>query len=160
MSDRLLIMRHATAEEVAPGGDDAARALVARGVAQCSAVGAWLRRRDRIPALVLHSPYRRARETAQQVAELCGVVGRLRVDARLAPGGPLSQLLALVADAPGPLTLVVGHEPQLSALLAGLIGDGTAMIGLRKGAVAELQWLERQPPRAELSALLRPGDLG
>lgn len=159
MSDRLLIMRHATADEVAPGGDDAERALVGRGLSQCSAVGAWLRRRRLIPDVIVHSPYRRARETAVGVAEQCGALSRLRSDVRLVPGGPLAAAMASIAETPGRLTLVIGHEPQLSALIARLIGDGAALIGMRKAAVAELEWLERHPPRAELLGLLRPGYL-
>lgn len=157
MRDRLLIMRHATADELAPGGDDAARALAARGLQQSRAVGAWLQRQAMTPSVVVHSPYRRARETAEGVTELCGAAVPLRADERLVPGAPLAEALALLGELPGPLPLVIGHEPLLSALVARMIGDGEALIALRKASVAELQWLARQPPRAELLGLLRPG---
>jgi phosphohistidine phosphatase len=148
----LFLIRHAIAED---GGDDAARALTPKGrrrfkevVAALDALGV---RFDR----VLHSPKRRAVETAELLGPL--VDGEFEVTALLADA-PKEKLLGQLH---GGALAVVGHEPHLSTLLAWLtVGDpeqGRAFL-LKKGAVAALVG-EPGPAGMQLVGLWSPGAL-
>jgi phosphohistidine phosphatase len=131
----LTLIRHALAE---PGADDSARPLSKKG----------RRRFER----VLHSPKRRAVETAELLAPLCE--GELEATPLLAkpPGVDLWERLS------GERLAVVGHEPHLSNLLSWLVtgeADGGACFELKKGAVAQLEG-EPGPGGMRLCALLSP----
>ncbi|MCC6333658.1 MAG: phosphohistidine phosphatase SixA [Myxococcales bacterium] len=148
----LFLIRHAIAED---GEDDDARPLSARGrkrfkevVGALDALGV---RFDR----VLHSPKRRAVETAELLAPL--VDGELEVTALLKEA-PRDKLLGQLH---GGAVAVVGHEPHLSSLLAWLtVGEpeqGRAFV-LKKGSVAVLAG-EPGPGGMQLLALWSPGAL-
>ena len=67
----LLLIRHAKAEDFGSSGDGS-RALTAKGQLQSRQVGRFLKERDLLPDLVLHSPLVRARETAEIFCQTCG----------------------------------------------------------------------------------------
>ncbi len=155
---RLYLLRHGTAEPREDAPDDAERALVKKGRAQCAEVAAALARLGP-PARVLTSPLRRARETAEEVIERAGLDCRLVEDAALAPEASLEDALELVTrPGDGPL-LAVGHEPLLSTLAGALAGARALRLDLKKGGLVELELESRRPPRAVLLGLLRPGHL-
>jgi phosphohistidine phosphatase len=146
---RLTLIRHAIAEE---GADDAARALSKEGrkrfrreVEALEALGVRFSR-------VLHSPKRRAVETAELLRPLVG--GEL-VEVALLAHAPSEELFEAMT---GDDLALVGHEPHLSTLLAMLVsGDRTlgARVELKKGAVAMLEG-EPRPGGMALLALLPP----
>lgn len=79
------------------------------------------------------SPRLRAHDTAGIVAAALGAP--VVVDGRLGGGVTLEALEAVLADAgPAARPCVVGHEPDLSGLLADLLGG--AAVEMRKGALA------------------------
>lgn len=144
----LTLIRHAIAED---GRDDFARALTKKGrqrfeksVKTLDALGF---RFDR----VLHSPKRRALETAELLLPLCD--GGLESTPLLArePDVGLWNLLE------GDRLALVGHEPHLSALLAWLVtGEPLGEnFELKKGAVAQLKG-EPGPAGMKLCAMLQP----
>lgn len=144
----LTLIRHAIAED---GADDSARPLSKKGrrrfeetVKTLDGLGL---RFDR----VLHSPKRRALETAELLSPLCE--GELQATALLAkePGVELWELLE------GERLALVGHEPHLSALLSWLVtGEATGgNFELKKGGVAQLEG-EAGPAGMRLCSLLSP----
>ena len=122
---RLVLIRHAEAEDAGLGGD-AARRLTEQGRRRFRRAARGLAALDVKFDLVLHSPLARATETAALLAKL--VDGPLRAELLLAapPGAALLAALAALdapgisgaADAPGgPATVgCVGHEPWLGQL--------------------------------------------
>ncbi|MEW5743288.1 MAG: phosphohistidine phosphatase SixA [Myxococcota bacterium] len=148
----LFLIRHAIAE---PGDDDDARALTPKGRKRfrqvVEALDAMGLRFDR----VLHSPKRRAVETAELLAPLTD--GELEVTSLLA-APPKEKLLTQLR---GGALAVVGHEPHLSTLLAWLtVGEpeqGRAFL-LKKGSVAALAG-EPGPGGMQLVGLWSPGAL-
>jgi len=150
---RLLVVRHGKAREEAPSGRDEDRELTRKGqealeeeVRGLLALGLGVER-------LLHSPWRRAAQTAELLVPLLGGKGAPEICAPLAepPGEPLLAALR------GPDAAVVGHEPWLSQLVAWLLaGDPRAeLVQLDKGGVA---WLEGKPRPSGmvLAALLPP----
>jgi phosphohistidine phosphatase len=146
---QLTLIRHAIAVE---GEDDFARELSGKGRARFLQEVKTLKRLGVSFERVLHSPLRRAVETADLLADLCE--GELEVTGLLAK--PPS--LELLAKCDGERVALVGHEPHLSSLLAWLVlGDSAegARFELKKGAVAVLEG-DPTPGTMRLTALWTP----
>jgi len=131
----LYFMRHAEAEDTAPGRSDAERQLTEKGIRRSREAGTALRALGVELDLILTSPLARALQTADIVAEIMGTP----VEPAAAIAGPLtlSDLRDLLEEhsLPGRVMLV-GHEPDFSALVGELIGG--ADVEMKKGAVAGL----------------------
>ena len=106
---------------------------------------------------VLFSPKVRARATAALAAEGWSESQRalLREHQPLAGGFDIPQVLEELAGVPAPdgRLLLVGHEPDLSLLVAGLTGG---RIDLKKGSLAVVRL---DGSGGELTVLLRPREL-
>jgi phosphohistidine phosphatase len=148
----LFLVRHAAAVPRGRLRHDAARPLTDEGRQRFTRVVAGLERLGVRFAAVRHSPWTRARETAELLAPICD--GELREDALLA-GAPSEELLrSLRSDR----LALVGHAPWLPELLAWLVAGATDLgdrFAMKKGAVA---WLEGRPRPGQmtLTALLPP----
>lgn len=143
----LLIVRHAPAADSSPDGDRG-RALTAEGRLEMIQAAAGLTRLLDPIAAIAASPLRRARETADLLAANWTDATRTELP-ELAPGFERETLASWV-DAQDALSLaLVGHEPDLSGLVAWLIaGPAGARVHMRKGAAALLTLRGRCGPRA------------
>jgi len=131
-SHTLIVLRHAKTEPLTSGPlasgarTDQDRGLTARGHHDAAVAGAWLAEQSLRPDLVLCSPARRTRQTwhdvAIAIAEAAGGSGA-RVEYAHDLYGSTRQatldLLAGTAEAVDTV-LVIGHNPTLSELSAGL----------------------------------------
>lgn len=131
----LILWRHADAEDGAP---DLERRLTKKGRKQADRVAQWLR--ERLPAdyELISSPAARAKETAEALRS------NMRIDASLAPGASPAAYISASGWPRGERTIVVvGHQPDLGALLAQLVAGRQSDWRLQKGA---LWWLEAGEP--------------
>jgi phosphohistidine phosphatase len=155
MARQLWLLRHADAE---PHGTrpDAERQLTDRGKGQSYSAGVALAAMGVEFAAILASPKARARETAELVLAQMSAPQRelLNLEPALASDVRAREVLKLVAGAgqEGPV-LIVGHEPDLSGIVAELAGG---RIDLKKGGLAILRL---GAGGAELVLLLRPAEL-
>lgn len=148
----IYLIRHGIAEEPSPGRPDDERALTAEGRDKLRRQADGLAAIHVRPDLLLTSPLRRARETAEIVAERLGV--EVRVLAELAAGGAPAGVLgglrpyrALAAIA------LVGHQPDLGRLASLLLSGSESVcpLPLKKGGVACVEAeLASRRPRGEL----------
>ena len=110
--------------------------------------------------MVLTSPYVRAKQTADIVAEVLGIPQKLRLCKALAPGGKPRELVAELTPhgRNDSRVLLVGHEPDLSRLASLLIsGRPDADITLKKAGLCVLDAGEPAAGRcASLELLLSP----
>ncbi|HEX3474530.1 MAG TPA: histidine phosphatase family protein [Kofleriaceae bacterium] len=149
------MIRHAVAEDVGPGIDDAARELTEAGKAKLRRAVRGLRALDIRFERILTSPWKRAAQTARQLEP---IAAGPPVATDLLTRPPSAELLALIAEHPE-ATAVVGHEPWLGELAAWLaFGDtrhGDALIIKKSGVV----WLEGTavPGGMQLRAIIPPG---
>lgn len=146
----LYLMRHGEAVRSGPYAD-ADRPLTASGETEIAAASRGLVHLGVQPALVLTSPARRCRRTAAIVARALG--RRVQSLEALAGGRPPHSILrALAPWAAAPELFVVGHEPDLAALVAHLSGSGPLhlMLGsccaieiesLDGGGAVEIEWI-------------------
>lgn len=158
-----LVIRHGLADSAAPGGLDAERALTEEGMAEMEQIGAGLAVLQRAPMIVLSSPYRRAMQTAEKVADAFGGLDLEPVEA-LAPGATPDRILQVIAaHCPGDRggVAVIGHEPDLGRFVSFALAASTrSFCALRKGAACLLEF--PAVPRAGNATLewaLEPGHL-
>jgi phosphohistidine phosphatase len=157
----LYLMRHADAgiPRENPALDDK-RGLVKEGKQQCMLMAGVLAGLNAQIDVVIASPLKRARQTAQFVATEIGVEAPILSSPALAPDGDYAafqQLLSEHASREG--ILVVGHNPNLHQFLTKLLsgngnGNGHAQtqgggcVRLRKGSLARVD-LSRRPPQLQ-----------
>ena len=118
----LYLLRHAEAEVLA--ASDSARRLTEKGEAQAHRTGKFCRKHGIEPALILSSPVTRALQTAKLVAK--SIVGAELIEVPWAACGmdPFKATEALEDYKKIPSVMLVGHQPDLGALAALLLGCG------------------------------------
>jgi phosphohistidine phosphatase len=135
---QLFLIRHALAEDAAPGQDDTTRELTSEGTKKLKKMVRGLRALGIDFDRILTSPWARAVQTAEMLRPVCD---RAPIITPLLTQSPRAELLAQIAEL-GEDTAVVGHEPWLSELVAWLaFGDtrhGDAFVFKKAGVV----WLE------------------
>jgi phosphohistidine phosphatase len=132
----LYLLRHADADTPAATEED--RWLSDKAREQTGRVAEFCKRQQILPALVLTSPVRRARETAEIVAECLGVelLSVPWLKCGLQPATALKELSAYTAQSP---IMLVGHEPDFSLLAASLLAlPSHSHIHIRKASLTRL----------------------
>jgi phosphohistidine phosphatase len=123
---KLYLMRHGPAEDRADSGIDADRALSMAGRERVRNVARLLVEAQEQPLYVIASPLVRAVQTAEIVAietNLGERRGTVDIRHELAPGGDLTRLARAVAHDGKRRVMFVGHEPDMSAAAAQLLGE-------------------------------------
>ncbi|PIQ84783.1 MAG: phosphohistidine phosphatase SixA [Candidatus Omnitrophica bacterium CG11_big_fil_rev_8_21_14_0_20_63_9] len=146
---RLYLVRHATA---VPRGSsarpqDAQRPLTPDGEREAERIAEGLKRLKLGIELVVTSPWARAVQTAERIAQVLGRQAPVReLSALRGDADPSETSLALKAFAGYHSVLLVGHEPHLSAWLAELVVlRGGLQVVIKKGGVACVE-VKRVPP--------------
>jgi len=164
--EQLLIIRHAIAEErdrsTAAGRPDATRRLTEKGRRRMVQAARGLRRIVPQPPRLISSPFLRARETAQIIADGYGLACAVEESDLLTPGGDFAALFARLRGEEGEGCIaLVGHEPALSEGVGWLLtGSSRSVVQLKKGAAALLAFPGgTEPGRARLLWALPPTQL-
>lgn len=120
MPRRLILLRHAKSDWTDADATDHARVLNARGRAACDIIGPWLAARGHVPDEVLCSDAARTQETWARIAPhvASAPAPTLRPDLYLAEPG---RMLGALQGAAGPVVAMVGHNPGIGSLAAGLL---------------------------------------
>jgi len=170
---RLVLLRHAKSDW--PDVADHERPLAKRGRRDAPLVGRWLGASGYVPDTVVCSTALRARQTWELAAEGLAAAAptaspAVRYEARVYEATVLG-LLMLVRefDPAWRTTVVVGHNPGLAELAAGLAGPDSAHSpaslaqAFPTAAVAVLRlpgpWADAAPGEARLLAFTIPAEL-
>ena len=165
----LYIIRHGIAvDEGTPGYEsDSERPLTDKGRKKMRQIAKGLRNLGVEFDLILSSPYVRARETAEVLADVFKMKKKITFTENLIPLGNPELLVGEINEKYSVDSIaLVGHEPHLSSLVGILVAENTKLdITLKKGGVCCLSAddLHHQDHRATLEWLLTPGiltDLG
>jgi len=145
----LFLMRHADAGTARENSTlDAKRGLVKEGKEQCMLMARVLGALKAPIDVIVSSPLKRARQTAQLVGTELGYDSQVEISPALgldAGFGDFQNMLAKYADREG--VLAVGHNPSLFQFLGRMItGNGAAAIRMRKASIACVR-MDRHPPR-------------
>jgi phosphohistidine phosphatase len=152
----LYFLRHGLADRSAYAGtDDRLRPLTEKGKRRLKRQGQTLARLGFSPDLILTSPLTRALQTAEIVAGELGIQDRCRLEPGLACGFDREDLARVLEANPEARELVlVGHEPDFSSVVSGLIGGGQLIC--KKGSLVRVDLLGEAPPYGELVWLVPP----
>jgi phosphohistidine phosphatase len=114
----LLIMRHAKSSNKDADITDHERPLNKRGKLAAPRMGRLLKEEGLIPDIILCSSAKRARLTAEAVADQSGYEGQIKVSTDLYGTGPGAFIRALQSIPDGTnRVLVVGHNPGMDELV-------------------------------------------
>jgi phosphohistidine phosphatase len=158
----LYILRHGIA--VDPGSPDyphdADRPLTPKGERKLQQIAEAMQALELSFDLILSSPYVRARQTAEIIAEDLHDRKKLEFTDCLVPGGNHKNLIDLINGLkPQPENVLLsGHEPLLSSLISLLISGTTRIpIEMKKGGLCKLSVESLRPDAcARLEWLLTP----
>ncbi len=159
----LYLMRHAIAAEPDETIEDSQRPLTKKGRKKLEKIARNLGKLQISFDLILTSPYLRARETADVVAETLDLKRKQVVEnENLTPLGFADKLVDEInAREPVENLLLVGHEPFLSQLIGMLVaGDASIGIEMKKAGLCKLSIEKLGYERcATLEWLLTPAQL-
>jgi phosphohistidine phosphatase len=158
----LYFLRHSNAVEPGTAGYewDSERPLTGKGKKRLRKAAKAMRGLGLSFDLVLSSPLRRAKQTAEIIAKDLKLRKKMIFTAELAPGGDPQMLIQQVNEHhPEPRNvLFVGHEPYLGKLVALLVAGNAGMeMDLKKGGLCKLEAESLRYGRcAKLAWLLTP----
>ncbi len=139
----LFILRHAIADQRDPVKypDDSLRPLTEKGMKRMRRVAEGLLAAGLRFDVIYTSPYTRAKQTAEIVADVFDMRKALRETNTLAVDGDPEELIEELKSAEKDATslLLVGHEPYLSELISHLlVGDASLDLTMKKGGVCKV----------------------
>lgn len=160
----LYIIRHAIAvDEGTPEyPQDSDRPLTEKGRKKMRQIAKGLHTLGVEFDMILASPYERARETAQILADNFKMKKKIAYSENLIPMGEPDLLIGEINESYTVNSLaLIGHEPNLSTLIGFLTSDaGKLEVTLKKGGVCRLSTDDlRQERRATIDWLLTPNIL-
>lgn len=136
---QIYLLRHGIAEDGRPGLRDADRALTPEGMKKLRAVLRLARTAGAQPSLILSSPYRRARETAEIASKELTYAGDILQTHALTPESSPQAVWDEVRVHRGEQALLLaGHEPLFSSLTAHLLGAPALLVDFKKGAIVRI----------------------
>ena len=139
---------------------DPKRFLTRKGVEKTRAAAMGLRALGLAPEIILSSPYVRAMQTGELVAEALEFP-RARIvqtDALLPPAGP-AQLFKVLAKTKVAAVLCVGHAPNLDEIIGYALGANGSFTALKKAGAACLEMESLSPGKGTLLWLHTPKSL-
>jgi phosphohistidine phosphatase len=158
----LYILRHGLAvePEASEYSKDSERPLTPKGERKLWKIAQALEEQKIAFDWILSSPYVRARQTAEIVAEALNIHKKLEISETLTPAGSTKKLIEMInrREPPPEDVLLVGHEPYLSQLISLLIaGNNEIRVTMKKGGLCKLSTESLEHGRcASLEWLLAP----
>ncbi|MGK0298219.1 MAG: phosphohistidine phosphatase [Gammaproteobacteria bacterium] len=166
---QLIIMRHAKSDWVKGNKHDFDRSLSERGNRDAKKVALWIVEQNLMPDIIVVSPARRAKETADIVCNILGFDYKNIHWTDAIYEARLGDLLKILEDKAKQhkTILVIGHNPGMDNLLCYLSENEPEFTPsgklLTTSAIAVLEyknrWVETEPQSATLISLIRPKEL-
>lgn len=147
----ICFLRHGEADWPKWDKPDDERPLTKRGCREMERVARFLARLGFSPDAILSSPLPRASQTAGIVADELGM--EVQIEPTLVHGFSTPRLRRLIGAREANCIVIVGHEPEFSAVVKELTGGniklakgGIALVEVNRGCTAgRLRWL--LPPK-------------
>jgi phosphohistidine phosphatase len=159
----LVLFRHGIAIDRADPAcpPDPERMLTPKGKRRTRAAAAGLAALGVEPDLILSSPYKRARETAEIAADALKVArGDIQLLPCLQPDEPPTGLFETLAKIQAGGVLIAGHAPNLDLVLRYALDSGSKpLTDLKKAGAACLELRKPGKPGGRLMWLLEPSAL-
>lgn len=135
----IYLLRHGSAARAAAGEADSERPLTEDGENEVRRVVAAAKLAQASPSLILSSPYKRARQTANIAADVLDYKGPLLASETLTPeADPHAVWEEIRAHRSEAGILLAGHEPLFSATTAYLLGCQELHVHFAKAGLARI----------------------
>lgn len=135
-------LRHATAQMQTASMADAERELIKKGVSQVRRLAKFCHKNDLLPTALYSSPLLRAEQTAKLLQAYLPDCPAVKVVDWLALGvGPdnMRAALKMLETAGAKDVWLVGHEPDISRLLARLLNAPEDFLEIKKASLSRIQ---------------------
>ena len=146
---KLYVVRHGPAEDQSSSGQDGDRALTPSGRERVRSVAELLVELDEAPVTIITSPLVRAVQTAEIIAVVARPAqskGLVEVRREMSPSGDPAELVGQLLAERRKRAMIVGHEPDLSELVATLLGKDSFRRSFDKAMVVGLHVTARSNP--------------
>lgn len=145
----LFIIRHGIAVERKAGLRDRERYLTDEGIEKMHIIGKGLKKLEVAFDKILTSPYKRAIETAQIIAEETGYSKNEIIETDfLEPLGEWVNIFDLTEDAQ--TVAIFGHDPMFSEIVSTFICSKDGNTPMKKGGLCKINVINRRPPVGDL----------
>jgi len=154
---KLYVVRHGIAidREDPASPADSARALTDAGILKTRAAARGFRALGATPQILLTSPYVRALQTAELVAEALGLPSSaIRKTNALKPSANPRAVFAEIAKLDGQDVACFGHATHLDEMISAALGARGRATALKKAGAACLEMQSVAPPRATIDWVL------
>ncbi|MCS6809046.1 MAG: phosphohistidine phosphatase SixA [Bacteroidota bacterium] len=143
----IYLVRHGIAEDTNLLRPDSERALTPEGIEKMHRIGQRLYQMGIQPNLIISSPYKRAVQTADILAEELRYIGERFQDNRITPSARYESFSSLFQEYKSYREIMfVTHDPCVSILAGQLCGAATYNIEFKKGGVACIGIGRQNPP--------------
>jgi phosphohistidine phosphatase len=155
---QIYILRHGIAEDKGARQKDSERALTDEGRKKLAAVLKVAAKAGVSPSVILTSPYKRARQTAEMAGEALGYSKPVQDVESLVPHGSPQAVWNDVREyRTEESVLLAGHEPLLSQVVAYFLGCPALRFDFKKGAMVCIEMDSfRGDPHGVLEWVLTP----
>jgi phosphohistidine phosphatase len=135
----IYLFRHGIAEDARPGSPDSSRELTDEGRRRTAEVVRLARKAGARPALIVSSPYARARQTAKIAAQEFEYDGHIPQSEALVPHSSPESVWKEIRDyADEPAVLLASHEPLLGYTVAYLLNSPALRVEMKKSAMVRI----------------------
>jgi phosphohistidine phosphatase len=153
----IFLIRHGKAEPTSPAKKDIDRELTEEGVNIINhSVELW---KNRIVSFdfIITSPFKRAVQTAEIIAELTNYKNDLIIDSVLSPGSSTRSVIQLAEVLIGENIAFVGHQPDMSYHISSLACNSQVNLKFPPASIAKVSFNgSPQPGKGILEFLLPP----
>jgi len=153
---KVTVIRHANAQDVSSTGRDGDRSLLKKGREQAMSVAALMMRGGDLPDVVVSSPLLRCVETSKIITDRLNLPAVL-TERRLSCGMQPHEAMDVLRDYQEyEHVCLVGHEPDLSGLIASMLGLTAHLVKMKKASVAHFSQVQLSTGRGLLEFLIPP----
>ena len=153
----IFLIRHGKAEPESPEINDIDRELTKEGISIIKrSVGFW---KNGIVSfdIIITSPFKRAVQTAEIIAELMNYKNDLIKDSALSPGSSIRSVLQLAEVLNGENIAFVGHQPDMSYHISSLVCNSQLNLKFSPVSIAKVSFDGKpKPGKGVLEFLLPP----
>ncbi|HEV3409220.1 MAG TPA: phosphohistidine phosphatase SixA [Chthoniobacterales bacterium] len=148
---KVYFLRHGKADWLDWDKPDDERPLTKNGRGEMEQIAEFLSELGAAPSVILSSPLPRARQTAEIAAKALKL--EVQEEPLLKKGFSAAKLRTMLRRAKGGDVMIVGHEPDFSAVIRELTGGAVA---LKKGGVARVDLEDATSTNGTLVWLIPP----
>jgi phosphohistidine phosphatase len=152
----IFLIRHSKSEPASPAKKDIDRELTEEGISIIKrTVGIW---KDGIPSfdIIITSPFKRAVQTAEIIADLINCKNDLIIDSVLSPGSSTRSVIQLAEVLIGENIAFVGHQPDMSYHISSLACNSQLNLKFSPASIAKLSFNGNPKPGKGILEFLIP----